>query len=130
MVTTGTKHALACGNMTMVWQEWNHRAIADHTWPTWKTHWTPAFPKMHDINCMTAGKAAFGANAAGEEHHACQITALLDNLANMLIQKDVTIDNLVASNAQLPQALQEMQAAMVHMFPAGQMHASPYQPPM
>ncbi len=30
MVTTGTKHALACGNMTMAWREWNHRAISDH----------------------------------------------------------------------------------------------------
>jgi hypothetical protein len=44
---------------------------------------------------------------------------LLDNLANALIQKNVTIDNLIASNAQLAQALQEMQAAMVRMFPAG-----------
>jgi hypothetical protein len=24
MVTTGTKHALKCGNMTMTWHEWNH----------------------------------------------------------------------------------------------------------
>ncbi len=31
MVTTGTKHALACGNMTMAWHEWNRHAIVDHT---------------------------------------------------------------------------------------------------
>jgi hypothetical protein len=43
---------------------------------------------------------------------------------------NATIDNLVASNAQLAQALQEMQAAMVRTFPTGQAHASPYQPPM
>jgi hypothetical protein len=42
----------------------------------------------------------------------------------------MTIDNLVTSNAQFTQALQEMQAAMVRMFPAGQTHAQhPYQPP-
>jgi hypothetical protein len=46
-----------------------------------------AFAKMHDINCMTVGKAALGANAAEEEHQACQITTLLENLANTLIQK-------------------------------------------
>jgi hypothetical protein len=85
-----------------------------------------AIAKMCDINRMTAGEAAFGANAAEEEHQACQITALLNNLANALIQKNATINNLVASNAQLVQALQEMQAAMVHIFPSSQAHPSPY----
>jgi hypothetical protein len=56
---------------------------------------------MRDINRMTAGKAAFRANAAEEEHQAHQITALLENLANTLIQKKATFNNLVASNAQL-----------------------------
>ncbi len=79
---------------------------------------------------MTAGKAAFGANAAEEEHQACQITALLKNLTNTLIHKNLTMDKLVASIAQLAQALQEMQAAMVRMFPASQTHAQlHYQPP-
>ncbi len=129
MVTTGSKHALACGNMTMVWHKWNRCAITNHTRSNWKTHWTSAFGKMHNINCMIAGKAAFGANAAEEEHQARQITALLNNLANASIQKNATIDNLIAPNAKLMQALQEMQAAMVRMFPASQTHASPYQPP-
>ncbi len=131
MVTTRTKHALACSNMTMAWCKWNHCAIADHTWPNWKTHWTAAFTEMRNINHMTAGEAAFGTNAAEKEHQACQITASLNNLPNAMIQKNVTIDNLVASNAQLAQALQEMQAAMGRMFSAGQMHAQlPYKPPM
>jgi hypothetical protein len=113
MVTTGTKHALACGNMTMVWCKWNCRAIAKHTWPNWKTHWISAFAKMRNINHMMAGKAAFGTNTAEEEHQTGQITILLNNLANASIQKNATIDNLIASNVQLAQALQEMQAAMV-----------------
>jgi hypothetical protein len=33
MVTTGTNHALACGNMTMAWHKWNRHAIVNHTWP-------------------------------------------------------------------------------------------------
>jgi hypothetical protein len=88
-----------------------------------------AFAEIHDINCMMGGEAEFGANAAEEEHQAHQITALLDNLANALIQKNVKIDNLVASNAQLAQALQEMQAAMVRMFSAGHPNPAPYQAP-
>ncbi len=78
---------------------------------------------------MMAGKAAFGANSAEEKHQARQITTLLDSFANALIQKNTTIDNRVASNAQITQALQEMQAAKLHMFPISQAHASPYQPP-
>jgi hypothetical protein len=129
MVTTGTKHALACGNMTMAWREWNHRAIINHTWPNWKTHWKAAFAEMGNINRMMAGKAAFDTNAAKEEHQAHQITASHDNLANALIEKNATIDSLVAFNAQLVQALQQMQAALVRMFPTGQTHAQlPYQP--
>jgi hypothetical protein len=50
---------------------------------------------------MMAGKAAFGANTAEEEHQAYQISASLDNHANALIQKNATIDNIVAANAQL-----------------------------
>jgi hypothetical protein len=95
--TTGTKHALACSNMTMAWCEWNCCTIAKHTWSTWKTHWTAAFAKMYNINHMTVGKAALGTNAAEEEHQTHQITALLNNLANVLIQKNITINNLVAS---------------------------------
>jgi hypothetical protein len=122
MITTGTKHALACGIMTMAWHEWNYCAIANHTWPNWKTHWTSAFAEMRDINHMTVGKAAFHANTAEEEHQACKITTSLGNLANMLIQKNATIDNLVASNTQLTQALQEMQAACTCFLPAKHWH--------
>jgi hypothetical protein len=77
-----------------------------------KLHWTTAFAKMRDINCMTAGKSVFGANAMEEEQQARQITTLLDELANALIQKNGTINNLVASNAQLTKALLDMQAAV------------------
>ncbi len=38
MVTTGTKHALATGNMTLAWHEWKRCPIANHTWPNWKVH--------------------------------------------------------------------------------------------
>jgi hypothetical protein len=78
MVTTGAKHTLVCSNMTMAWHKWNPRAIANHTWSNWKTQWMAAFAEMCNVNRMTLGKAAFGTNAAEEEHQACQITALLD----------------------------------------------------
>jgi hypothetical protein len=100
--------------MNMAWRNQNHCAIADHTWSNWKTHWTDASSKMRDINRMTAGnKAAFGANAAEEEHQARQITTLLNNLTNASIQKNLTINNLVAFNGRLAQALQETKATLV-----------------
>jgi hypothetical protein len=43
MITTGTKHALACGNMTFAWHKWKRCPLPNHTWPNWKTHWTAAF---------------------------------------------------------------------------------------
>jgi hypothetical protein len=43
MVTTGTKHALTTGNMTLAWRKWKRCPIANHTWPNWKAHWTVAF---------------------------------------------------------------------------------------
>jgi hypothetical protein len=88
--------------MTMAWCKWNCCAIVNHTWPSWKTHWTAAFAKMRDINRITAGEAAFGANAAEEEHQVCQITTLLNNLANASIQKNVAIDNLVVHSSRKP----------------------------
>jgi hypothetical protein len=41
MITTGTKHALVCGNMTLAWCKWKCHPIIDHTWPNLKAHWTP-----------------------------------------------------------------------------------------
>jgi hypothetical protein len=87
MVTTGTKHALATGNMTLVWREWKQHSIVDHTWPNWKAHWTAAFAKMHNIHCMTAGESTFGTNTAEEEEQGRLIASSLDNLASASIQK-------------------------------------------
>jgi hypothetical protein len=82
---------------------------------------------MRDINRMTAGESTFGATAVEEDEHACKITSSLDNLANALIQKNSTIDNLVATNAQLAQAIEQMQAAMTLMFSTGQAPPGPTQ---
>jgi hypothetical protein len=119
MVTTGTKHALATGNMTLAWREWRCRPVAKHTWPNWKTHWTAAFAEMRDINRMTAAESGFGANAAEEEAQGRQIATSLKHLANASIQKNATIDQLVATNAQLMQALKSLQTLMSRMFTHG-----------
>jgi hypothetical protein len=107
MITTGTKHALACGNMTLAWHEWKRCPLPDHTWPNWKTHWTTAFAKMHDINWMTTGDTAFGANQAAELEQAQQMVSSLNNLANASIWKNTTIKNLVVTNAKLTKAITE-----------------------
>ncbi len=124
MVTTGTKHTLTTGNMKLVWRKWKRHPIADHTWPNWKAHWTATFAKMREINRMMVGEYTFGANAAEEEEQGHLIALSLDNLANVSIQKNLMIDSLVAINAQLTQALADMQIAMACMSPS--MHAPLY----
>jgi hypothetical protein len=82
MITTGTKHPLACSNMTLAWCEWKRCPPIDHTWPNWKAQWTAAFAKMRNINRMAAGKTPFGANQAAELEQAQQMASLPDNLAD------------------------------------------------
>ena len=55
MVTTGTKHAIQCGDFTDAWKEWNRRPEPEKTWPNWKTHWTRALQENRDIRRLTGG---------------------------------------------------------------------------
>jgi hypothetical protein len=119
MITTGTKHALACGNMTLAWCKWKHCPLPDHTWPNCKIHWTAAFAKMHDINRMTARETSFGANQATKLEQAQYMSSSLNNLANASIQKNTTINNLVAANATLIKAIADIQLSIAQMCAAG-----------
>jgi hypothetical protein len=110
MITTGTKHALACGNMTLAWRKWKRHPFPDHTWPNWKSHWTAAFAEMRDINRMMAGDTAFGAKQAAELKQAQQMASFLDNLENGTIQKNTTI--LVATNAMHTKAIAYIQLSI------------------
>ena len=109
MVITGSKQALSSGNLMLGWREWKRRPANDHTWANWKIHWTAAFTEMRDIFRMTTGKTTFGANQAVEMEQVQQMATSLDNLANASIQKNATIDNLVATNAALSKAIQDIQ---------------------
>jgi hypothetical protein len=134
MVTTGSKHALSSGNMTLNWREWKCRPENEHTWANWKLHWTAAFAKMRDISRMTTGNTTFGANQAAEIEQAQQMATLLDNLANASIQKIATIDNLVATNATFSKAIQDIQRTLATMMtthtpaPGAPTRAHPGQP--
>jgi hypothetical protein len=118
MVTTGSKHALSSGNMTLNWREWKRRPAIEHTWTNWKLHWTAAFAKMCDISRMTTGDTTFGANQATEMEQAQQMATSLENLANASIQKNSTIDNLVATNAAFTKAIQDIQRTLTTMMTA------------
>jgi hypothetical protein len=118
MITTGTKHALACGNMTLTWRKWKRCLLTNHTWPNWKTHWTAA-AKMCDINLMMAKDTAFGANQAAKVEQAQQMASSLDNLANATIPKNTTIKNLVATNTMLTKANADIQLSIARMCTAG-----------
>jgi hypothetical protein len=119
MITTDTKHTLACGNMTLAWRKLKRCPIINHTWPKWKAHWTTAFAKMRNINCMTAGETTFGANQAAKLKQAQQMASSLSNLANTTIQKNTTIKNLVATNATLIKAITDIQLSIARMCVAG-----------
>ena len=116
MVTTGSKHAIASGNMTLNWREWKRRPANEHTWAHWKIHWTAAFAEMRDISRMTTGDSTFGANQAAEMEQVQQMATSLDNLANASIQKNTTIENLVATNAALTRSIQDIQRTLATMM--------------
>ncbi len=119
MVNTGTKHALVCGNMTLAWHKWKCCPPIDHTWSSWNAHWTAAFTKMRDINRMTAGDTAFGANQAAKLNQAQQMASSLDNLVNATIQKNTPIKNLVATSATLVKAIANIQLSIAPMRAVG-----------
>jgi hypothetical protein len=72
--------------------------------------------EMHDIYHMTTGETTFGANQAAEIEQTQQMATSLDNLANASIQKNVTIDNLVATNAALSKAIQDIKCTIATMM--------------
>jgi hypothetical protein len=119
MITTGTKHAMACGNMMLAWCKWKLCPLIHHTWPNWKAHWMAVFAKMRNINCMTASNTAFGANQAAKLDQAQQMASSLNNMANMTIQKNTTIKNLVATNATLTKAITNIQLSITQMCATG-----------
>jgi hypothetical protein len=102
--------------MTLNWREWKRRPAIEHTWANWKLHWTAAFAEMRDISRMTTGDTTFGANQAAEIEQAQQMAASLDNLANASIQKNTTIENLVATNAALTRSIQDIQRTLATMM--------------
>ncbi len=116
MVTTGTKHALNCGNVTLAWQEWKRCPLLDHMWNNWKDHWTATFLEMCNINRMTSSNLAFANQAAAQEIvQAEKMAALLDNLANASIQKNNTIDKLVARNQQQKKIIANLTEAIAKL---------------
>ena len=132
MVTTGSKHALSSGNMTLGWREWKRRPANEHTWANWKIHWTAAFAEMRNISRMTTSDTTFEANQAAEIEQAQQMATLLDNLANASIQKNATIDNLGATNAAFSRTIQDIQRTLATMMtnhtPTSGVPAPPGQP--
>jgi hypothetical protein len=119
MITTGTKHALACGNMTLAWHKWKRCPVINHIWPNWKAHWTTAFAEICNINCMTARDTTFGVNQPAKLEQAQQMASSLDKLVNATIQKNTTIKNLVATNATLTEAITNIQLSIAQMCMAG-----------
>jgi hypothetical protein len=115
MVTTGTKAALNCGGMELVWSEWKHHPLVDQTWNNWKLHWTAAFSETRDIHQMTANNGAFANQVAAKAEQATMMARLLDNLANAALQKNDTVEKLVTANEKLVKALANANAAIARL---------------
>jgi hypothetical protein len=112
MVLTGTKAAINCGGMELAWRKWRRPPIINQMWNNWKVHWTAAFAESRDITCMTVGDQAFANQAAtNAEQIACMVKSL-DNLANVAIQKNITVEKLVVVNKRLVKALADVNAAI------------------
>ena len=108
MVSTGTKHALQCGDFTEAWKAWNRQAAVNKTWPNWKTHWTQAFNENRAIQRLTGG--SFRANAILEDELSEKMVTSLDNLANAAVQKNDTIEKLIEINKQQQETIHKLQA--------------------
>ncbi|KAL7482171.1 hypothetical protein ACHAW6_007859 [Cyclotella cf. meneghiniana] len=92
MVTTGTKHAVNCGDFHEAWREWRQTPTADQTWANWMTHWMRALQENHDIQKITGVRAN-------------QLINGLDDLANAAVQKNETIEKLISTNQQKDQVI-------------------------
>ncbi len=68
---------------------------------------------------MTAGETSFGANQAAKLEEAQKMASSLDNLANVSIQKNAAINNLVATNAMLTKAIAGIQLSIAQLGAAG-----------
>ncbi|KAL7476783.1 hypothetical protein ACHAW6_002619 [Cyclotella cf. meneghiniana] len=108
MATTGTKHALQCGDFTEAWMEWSHRAETQKTWTNWKNHWTQAFNENRAIQHLTGG--IFRANATIEDELYEKMVTSLDNLSNAAVQKNNTIEKLIETNRQQQETIHKLQA--------------------
>jgi hypothetical protein len=115
MVSTGTKAAIACSRMELAWCEWKRQPIINQTWNSWKMHWTRAFTETCDINQMTAGDRAFAYQATTKAKQAAHMGTSLDNPANTVIQKNDTVEKLVAANKRLAKALANANAAIARL---------------
>jgi hypothetical protein len=119
MVTTGTKAALNCGGMELAWCEWKRRPVVDQTWNNWKKYWTAAFTKSRDIHRMTTPDGVFVNQATANAEQAAMMACSLDNLANVAIQKNDTVEKLVVANKHLAKALADANAAIACLYLPG-----------
>jgi chaperonin cofactor prefoldin len=65
------------------------------TWLTWKAHWTRAFQENRAIQRLTGGTFMHQANSTVEDELSEKMVLSLDNLANTVIQKNDTVEELV-----------------------------------
>jgi hypothetical protein len=118
MVTTRTKNALNCRNMTLAWQESRRHPLPDHTWNNWKIHCTDLLDGRvcRDLQPHDLWKLGLCQSSRCPRYHLAEkMGVLLNNLANTSIQKNDTIDKLVAMNQQQAQIIADLTVAIAKL---------------
>ena len=116
MVTTGTKHAVATGGLDQEWKAWISTPAANRTWPNWKTHWTAAFTAKRELIRLTGTSFNGMANQALEDEMGDKMVNALDNLANAAVQKNDTVEQLVATNKKLTDTVASQQTEIKRLL--------------
>ena len=97
--TTGTNHALQCGDMTLYWREWKRCPENNNAWNNSKSDWTLVFNKTRYINHITAGNHFGHANSVMEDKLSKKMTNSLDNIVNSVVRRNNTIEYSLCSQS-------------------------------
>ena len=103
MMATGTKHAVASGDMSLAWRKWVR--TLNKTCNLQKIHWTTAFQEKRKLRKLATTHFDGMANAATSANLGRNMITALDNLTNPAVQKNDTVEMLVIANKALTDSL-------------------------
>ena len=116
MVTTGNKHAVATSGMDDAWRGWMRLPNDQRAWVRWKTMWGGDFLEKHELIRLTGITYNGMANQAADMGMGNTIVVSLDNLANVSVQKNDTIERHVIYKLSLSDSLTARNTKIARVF--------------